>query len=231
MGRGRASANAAAPGEAGWLTSALLVVVLGWDASGMDVPLASLAGSAAGFPWREHWLLADVLHDGGRRVAWLLALVLCLGVWWPVRPLARLGQGERLQLAVTTLLAALAVSVLKAGSHTSCPWELHEFGGFARYASHWSLLADGGGGRCFPAGHAASGFSFMGGYLVFRRTDARAARVWLAGAVGAGLLLGIAQQWRGAHFMSHTLWSAAICWIAACVVDATWPRAWRLEQL
>ena len=32
-------------------------------------------------------------------------------------------------------------------------------------------------------------------------------------AAGAGLLLGLGQQWRGAHFMSHTLWSAWICWM------------------
>jgi len=217
--------------EVGWLTLGLALAALGWDASGMDLPLASLAGSAAGFPGREHWLLAGVLHEGGRRVAWLMAFVLCLGVWWPVGPLARLAPGERLQLAVTTLLAALAVSLLKAGSHASCPWELSEFGGLARYASHWSTSPDGGSGRCFPAGHAASGFAFMGGYLVFRRTDVRTARRWFAGALAAGLLLGLAQQWRGAHFMSHTLWSAAVCWMVACGVDAVWPRSWPTERI
>src|SRR4051812_18234424 len=100
------------PGEAAWLTVALLVVALGWDASGMDLPLARLSGSAAGFAWRDHWLLAGVFHEGGRRLAWVLALGMCLAVWWPAGPLARIGQRERLQLAVTTLLGALAVSVL-----------------------------------------------------------------------------------------------------------------------
>jgi len=217
--------------EAGWLTLGLMVLVLGWDAGGMDMPLARLAGSAAGFPWREHWLLAGVAHEGGRRVAWLLALALCLGVWWPLGPLARIAQGERLQLAVTTLIGALAVSVLKAGSHTSCPWELSDFGGLVQYASHWSLRPDGGAGHCFPAGHAASGFTFVGGYFAFRRTDAQLARAWLLAALGAGLLLGLAQQWRGAHFMSHTLWSAVVCWVAAWLVEAAWPRSWRLERI
>ena len=217
--------------EVGWLTLGVMVVILAWDASGMDLPLAHLAGSAAGFPWREHWLLAGVFHEGGRRLAWLLALVLCLGVWWPVGPLARIGQGERLQLAVTTLLGALLVSVLKTGSHSSCPWDLRDFGGLAHYASHWSLVPDGGTGRCFPAGHAAAGFSFVGGYFAFRRTDPRLARRWLAAALVAGLLLGLAQQWRGAHFMSHTLWSAAVCWAAACLLEALWPRAWGVDRV
>jgi membrane-associated PAP2 superfamily phosphatase len=184
-----------------------------------------------GFPWRDNWLLTTVLHDGGRRLSWLLALGLCLAVWWPVGPLARVPQRARLQLAATTLLAGLAVSLLKLGSATSCPWELSEFGGLAQYASHWTLNPDGGSGRCFPAGHAASGFSFLGGYFAFRPTDSRMGRIWLATAVGAGLLLGLAQQWRGAHFMSHTLWTAAICWSIALAVDAAWPRAWAAEGI
>jgi len=116
------------------------------------------------------------------------------------------------------------------GSHTSCPWELTDFGGLAHYASHWSVRPDGGAGRCFPAGHAASGFTFVGGYFAFRHSDARTARLWLVGALAAGLALGLAQQWRGAHFMSHTLWSAAVCWATAAMVDAMWPRAWRAER-
>jgi membrane-associated PAP2 superfamily phosphatase len=211
--------------EATRLTVALLALALAWDASGLDLPLARLAGSAQGFPWRDHWLLAGVLHEGVRRLAWLLALGLCLGVWWPWGPLARLAQGARLQLAVATLAAPLMVSLLKAGSHTSCPWELHAFGGLAHYASHWTLRDDGGTGHCFPAGHAAAGFSLVSAYFAFRRTQPRLARCWLAGALALGTLLGLAQQWRGAHFMSHTLWSAVVCWCTAGALAAAWPRS------
>jgi membrane-associated PAP2 superfamily phosphatase len=219
------------PREAAVITCGLLLLALGWDASGLDLPLARLAGTVHGFPWRDHWLLSGVLHEGARRASWVVALALCLGVWWPLGPLARLTQRERLQLAVTTLLGALAVSILKAASHSSCPWELADFGGIAHYASHWSLQPDGGSGRCFPAGHASSGFTFVGGYFAFRRSDARLARLWLLAALGAGLSLGLAQQWRGAHFMSHTLWSAAVCWGLACAVEALWPRAWSAEGI
>jgi len=83
-------------------------------------------------------------------------------------------------------------------------------------------LPDGGAGHCFPAGHAATGFSFLGGYFAFRDSDGRQARTWLALSLVAGLLLGLAQQWRGAHFMSHTLWSAVACWCTALVVDVAW---------
>lgn len=212
--------------EAGWVSLGWVVLALAWDAGGLDLPLARLAGSAGGFPWRDHWLLGAVLHEGARWLAWLLALALCLAVWWPMGPLARIGTGQRLRLAVSVLLGAALVALLKAGSRTSCPWDLAQFGGFARHVSHWSVQADGGSGRCFPAGHAASGFSFVGGFFAFHDSDRRLARRWLAAALAAGLVLGLAQQWRGAHFMSHTLWSAVVCWTSACLVHA-WPARWR----
>jgi membrane-associated PAP2 superfamily phosphatase len=210
----------------GRITVALAALALAWDSSGLDLPFARLAGGAGGFAWRHHWLLTAVLHEGTRALAWLLALALCLGVWWPVGPLVRIAQGERLQLALATLCGALAVALLKAGSHSSCPWELADFGGVVRYVSHWSPARDGGTGHCFPAGHAASGFTFVGGYFAFVNSRPRLARGWLAFALAAGLVLGLAQQWRGAHFMSHTLWSAVVCWAVAWVLDAAWPRGW-----
>jgi membrane-associated PAP2 superfamily phosphatase len=210
--------------EIAWITAALLAAALAWDAAGLDLPFAHLAGSAQGFPWRGHWLLSGVLHEGGRRLTWLVALGLCLGVWWPRGSLTRLPHQARVRLAAGALLAALAVNALKGASHTSCPWDLADFGGIARYASHWSLAADGGPGRCFPAGHASSGFAFVGGYFAFRDTDRSMAWRWLAPAAGSGLSLGLAQQWRGAHFMSHTLWSAVVCWCVALAVHRMWPR-------
>lgn len=207
-----------------WIwTGACLLALLAWDASGLDLVLAQLAGSRTGFAWRDHWLLAGVLHEGGRRAAWLVALALCLAVWWPIGPLRRLPQGDRLRLALATLLGAAAVSLLKAGSATSCPWDLGDFGGTARYASHWQLASDGGPGRCFPAGHASAGFSFVGGFLAYRNVDAAVARRWLLAALGAGLAFGLAQQWRGAHFMSHTLWAGWICWVTALALETVWP--------
>lgn len=219
MTRGR---SRAVP-ETAWITLALVGTALAWDASGLDVPLARLAGGLHGFPWREHWLLFGVLHEGGRRLAWLLALALSLAVWWPVGPLVRLPRRRRLELAAGALLAALLVFLMKKSSLTSCPWDLAEFGGAARHVPHWSPLADGGTGQCFPAGHASSGFSFATGYFAWRDTSARIARGWLAASAAAGLLFGFAQQWRGAHFMSHTLWSAAACWCVGIGVHALWP--------
>jgi membrane-associated PAP2 superfamily phosphatase len=206
-------------------TAAAFAILCAWDATGLDLSMAQWFGGAHGFPLRDHWLLTGVMHEGARFLSWLLVLGLCLGVWWPVGPLTRLDFSRRLQLACTPLAAALVVSLLKGVSATSCPWDLVDFGGVAHHLPHWRLLVrDGGSGHCFPAGHASSGFAFVGGFLAFRRVDRQIALRWLGGSLFAGLLLGFAQQMRGAHFMSHTLWTAWICWAVALGVHGAWPQ-------
>lgn len=201
-------------------TAVALSLLLAWDASALDLVLARAWATADGFGLRDHWLLSSVLHDGARRAAWLPLLWLLAGIWQPTGILRRLPRADRVQWAAGTLLALAAVAVLKQGSHTSCPWDLAEFGGHAPWVSHltWGL-SDGGAGRCFPAGHASAGFAFLSGYFVLRRQDPRLGRLWLAGALAAGLLLGAAQQLRGAHFMSHTAWTAWLCWTVGWLVD------------
>lgn len=201
---------------------ALLALPLLWDAAGWDMALAQHMGGPTGFALKGNWWLTRVLHDGARQLAWLLGLLLCLGVAWPVGPLRRLPFARRLQLALSGLLATGMVALVKSGSHTSCPWDLAAFGGVARYQSHWQgwLHADGGAGRCFPAGHASAGFAYVAGWFALRRDLPRLATLWLVLGVAAGLVLGLAQQLRGAHFMSHTLWTAWICAAVGWAVDA-----------
>ncbi len=213
------------------LTLTLLLVLLAWDTSGLDMPLARLFGDAHGFALSQNSVLTSGLHDGARLLSWLLLMGLTLAVWWPppwLRPLRRI---ERLQWVTTALVGAMAVALFKAYSTTSCPWDLAAFGGTAQHVSHWLRTADGGSGHCFPAGHASSGFAFVGGYFALQRSSRERARAWLAASLAAGLLLGVAQQARGAHFMSHTLWTGWLCWALAFGIDATLRRCIARHQL
>ncbi|MEY4564968.1 MAG: hypothetical protein RLZZ618_4245 [Pseudomonadota bacterium] len=135
-----------------------------------------------------------------------------------------------MQLAVTTLLASLAVAALKSISTSSSPWDLQAFGGVAQHVSHWRWgVLDGGSGHCFPAGHASTGFAFIGGFFVFRGSP-QVSRRWLACALIAGLLFGLGQQVRGAHFMSHTLWSGWGCFSVAWATGHLWGRSGPLRR-
>lgn len=202
-------------------TLVLLALVLLWDAGGLDVALARLAGGARGFPWRDHWLLTTVLHDGARWLAFAAAAWLALGVWWPTGPLRNVPRGARVQWLASLVLAVLLVNALKHASRTSCPWDLADFGGTASYVSHWIWAAgDGGRGHCFPAGHASAGFGFVGGFFALRAHAPRAARLCLWLSLAGGFVLGAAQQLRGAHFMSHTLWTGWLSWASAAGLAA-----------
>lgn len=198
-----------------------LALVLLWDASRLDLALARLAGGAQGFPWREHWLLATVLHDGARVLAFAAAAWLMLGIWRPTGPLRRVPRSARVQWFASLLISVLLVNALKHASRTSCPWDLAGFGGTAAYVSHWMWAAgDGGRGHCFPAGHASAGFGFIGGFFALRAHVPRAARLCLWLSLAAGFLLGGAQQLRGAHFLSHTLWTGWLSWASAAALAA-----------
>jgi membrane-associated PAP2 superfamily phosphatase len=213
-----------APPVARWLLL-LLAFTLLWDLSGADLSVMQRLGTASGFALQNQWFLKQVMHGAWRQA--FVGLYGLMAIWalWPSRwSLSRLTplllpRRERLTLLLLVALSLLAVNLLKTSSHTSCPWDLQMFGGSARYVSHWSLWqgSDGGSGRCFPGGHASSGFAFLGLCLPWllpppgtRRAPA-AGWWWLTALLLAGLIAGTVQTLRGAHYPSHTLWTLLIC--------------------
>lgn len=211
------------------ITFVALLGLLAWDASGADLPVVQWFGSPAGFAWREHWLTAQVLHGGGRWLSLAVLIALAVNVLRPFGVARELPRGLRVWWLVTTVGCLALIPLIKSHSHVSCPWDLVQFGGAAQPLSHttwqaWAGPGDGGPGRCFPSGHASGAFSFMAGWFVLRATAARVARVWLAALLAVGLLFGLAQLARGAHYPSHTLWTAWICW---AVSVAAWHGARR----
>jgi membrane-associated PAP2 superfamily phosphatase len=204
------------------LTLGCLALLLAWDSTGWDLAAARFFGNSRGFGLRDTWWASALLHDGGRALAWGLLGLLAVAAWRaPAQGTAGLpGRAERWRWWGVMLVCAVAVPLLKRVSLTSCPWELAEFGGVAHYVSHWRWgFGDGGPGHCFPSGHAVAAFAFFGQYFLWRGHDAGRARWWLAGVLAAGALFGTAQMVRGAHYPSHTLWTAFSCWLI-CVAAA-----------
>lgn len=212
-----------------WLGSDLavalagLALLLAWDASGLDLTVIRWYGTAQGFAWRDQWLTRDLLHAGGRWLAFAALGLILVNLWKPV--FTRLGRGERWLWLGLTLVCLLAVPGFKQLSLTSCPWSLAEFGGVAQYVSHWRPgVSDGGSGHCFPSGHATSAFAFVSGYVVLRGHHPVAARRWLIAVIAAGALFAWAQTARGAHYPSHSMWTAWACWVICTGGAALWAR-------
>jgi membrane-associated PAP2 superfamily phosphatase len=191
------------------LTLALLALLLLWEASRWDLVLAGWYGTAAGFALRDAWWTRQLLHDGGRALGWA-ALAACAWFAWS----GGIRRRERFYWLALVLAGLLLVPALKRVSETSCPYELARFGGHVPYLPHWPWSgADGGPGHCFPSGHAVAAFAFLPLYFQWRGERPRLARSVLLAVLTAGALFGWAQLARGAHFPSHSLWSAWLCWV------------------
>ena len=194
-----------------------LASLLCWEASGLDLTLAGWYGGATGFAAREAWWSKHLLHDGGRWLAAMALLAFTVLAWigGSGQPLPR---RTRLAWMLAVLAGLVLVPALKRFSHSSCPWDLAAFGGSVPYVPHWLLtVVDGGPGHCFPSGHAVAAFAFLPLYFQWRGPQPALAR-WILGSVlVVGALFGWAQMARGAHFPSHTLWSAWLCWIVGGV--------------
>jgi membrane-associated PAP2 superfamily phosphatase len=199
------------------LSAAAAVLLLLWDLSGLDLTVSAWFGGPQGFVLREAWWTRDLLHEGGRRLAMLVLVLFLIDC---LRPFAR-GTGtvhgpnrrERWLWFGATLASLVVVPGIKRFSATSCPWDLSLFGGMARYVSHWQIgVADGGGGHCFPSGHAVSAFAFFSVYFLWRDHRPQLARMMLIAVLLLGGLFGFAQLVRGAHYPSHVLWSGWLCW-------------------
>lgn len=200
------------------ITSVALVALLLWDVSGLDLALVRLFGNSHGFAWREHWLTSGLLHRGGYWLSVLLFVWLLCACCGPWRVRALDARTRLLWFASTALCLAL-IPLLKQVSATSCPWSLAEFGGAARYVSHWHLgLSDGGSGHCFPSGHASGALAFLSSWFAWRGVRPARARAMLASVLVLGAVFGLAQMMRGAHYASHTLWTAWICWTVSAVM-------------
>jgi membrane-associated PAP2 superfamily phosphatase len=203
---------------------ALLLLVL-WDMSGLDLAVARLFAGPGGFPLRENWVASSLLHEGGRAAAWCALALLAVNVWkpWVQGPT----QAERWRWLLVTVACIVVVPAFKRASASSCPWDLAEFGGIATYVSHWRLGAyDGGPGHCFPSGHAVSAFGFLCGWFALRDSRPRVARMWLGAVIVLGIVFGGAQLVRGAHYVSHTLWTGWLCWVACSLAYMVSARRW-----
>lgn len=163
------------------------------------------------FPLQHNALLDLLNHRLAKYITIALAVMTLLcGL---VRRQPRLVTG-----ALLMALGALVVGVLKSISHHSCPWDLVEYGGHAvGYPLFSAAPAQSGPGRCFPGGHASSGFMVMGLFFAFWRDRPRLAWSFVALGVVLGLAMGYGQVMRGAHFFSHNLWAGWWVWFSQVV--------------
>ncbi|MDO4682129.1 MAG: phosphatase PAP2 family protein [Lautropia sp.] len=190
---------------------------------GMDQWLADqlYAWQGQQWQWRDAWLTSTVLHRGGRLLSVLLCvatLVACIWCW--CRPAHQTHTAQwrwpLLYLVLAGVLSTSLVSLLKATSQMDCPWHLTRYGGSLPLVGLFESRPAGmPRAACFPAGHASAGYAWVCLYFVARMREKGWHWIGLSIGLLAGLVFGFTQQLRGAHFLSHDLWSLVICWLVS----------------
>lgn len=195
----------------------LLVAVIS-QYSGLDIRLGQLFYDAQQnlWPYRSSWLTKDVLHDGAHDV---IVLIFISMFFFFIATLFNTRLKKYRRISAYILLASLSgfiiVGILKSTTHMYTPWDLQMFGGqYPNIRLFDSVAENLPVGHAFPAGHASGGYALLSFFFAARQHQHRYSLYLLYGAMFIGLLLGIDQQVRGAHLLSHDLFTVAICWFA-----------------
>ena len=162
------------------------------------------------FPLKPDWWLTKIAHGHVKHliiaviVIWLVQFIgsFYRTAWRPLR-----WRNGYMLLAI--LISTSLVGILKAHSVHACPWSLTEptATGFI-WLEH--LVKP---GKCFPGGHAATGFALLAAFFALWLQGRRLAWFYLGAALVLGLGMGWTQMMRGAHFFSHNLWTLWFTWL------------------
>ena len=178
-----------------------------------------------GWPWRTDTVFAWVFYRLTKIVPAFVALVslgiLGASVWRRFRTGVYPFEREVL-LRHLYMLLAMGLSVglvwwLKATTGVACPWSLEEFGGTAQMTNPvfgFATLP----GRCWPGGHAGTGFCLFALYFAFRDRFATMARQGLLLALVLGYVCGMSRVMQGAHFFSHNVATMLVDWLVCATL-------------
>lgn len=223
------------------LIFALLLVLL-YPLTGLDRLFIDQYYNAQSltFPLKNDWFLENVMHLTLKYV--MVGIGLLMLVFWLLgftALAAGLASGRTfhskvaclynyhrqfLWLFVAMVISTSTISALKHISEHACPWDLVLYGGTQPLIALFGSLPIGAtAGHCFPGGHASGGFALMAFYFGFRDTQPKLATIGLILGLLFGLVMGWSQMMRGAHFMSHNLWTAWIVWMILLLQYLLWP--------
>lgn len=191
----------------------LLVLMVEFD--GIDLRLADYFYALEGGYWalKDAWITSTLIHKIGKYLSLLMALFIFTALTLSyfhqkTKPYRR----ELTYLLFAAGGSSALIGFIKSISHESCAWDFSRYGGTAEYATVFTQLLHGTGHDCFPAGHASGGYAWLALYFLGVHMHSRWRWAGLGFALVVGVVFGFSQQLRGAHFISHDLWTLGICW-------------------
>jgi membrane-associated PAP2 superfamily phosphatase len=197
-----------------------MMLLLLVDPGPLDMAISNLFYEpGVGFMGRHSFFLEDILHDRAKQAVIVIGVLAIVGFLLSLLPI-RLRQYRR-SLGYLVLAMALCTSLvtpLKALTNVQCPWSLQQYGGDQ---VHTPLLGErppsDKAGRCWPGGHASSGFSLLALFFMLRDRRPRAASAALIVALTLGAVFSIGRTMQGAHFLSHNIWTLLFDWCISLI--------------
>lgn len=162
--------------------------------------------SAGNFPLKNNWFLVEINHKLIKHLVIGFFVIILLS-WIASFKFDQL-KAFKWQLGYlfwVSVLSTVLIGLLKSHSAHACPWSMTESTAFGYV---WDFSAT--QGHCFPGGHASTGFSLLTGFFVFRKSNSKIAYFFLCLGLVLGFITGWGQMMRGAHFLSHNLWTGWI---------------------
>jgi membrane-associated PAP2 superfamily phosphatase len=194
----------------------LIALLTDWDLALAD---AAFDFGLNAFPLRHAWLTEVFNHVILKGLFIVIALGFLITVLWDLispRSWSWLRRFQFRVVALSAILVPTVISILKQISHSHCPWDIRRYGGTEPYVRLFEYLPVGiEPGRCMPAGHASSALWMISFSIFFIPHRLMRAATVLVALLAVGFSVGWLQQLRGAHFLTHTLWSL---WVALATV-------------
>ena len=206
------------------LLAPLVIVALAIvsEYSGLDMAIARLFFDAdtQSWPLKSNFWTAGVLHSGGRDlvVYTMSAVLLFLVATFFLRRIRPYRKGAA-YLLLGSLPGPAIVAILKSTTRIYTPWDLEVFGGDKPYLRLFDAAPpDMPAGHGFPGGHSSGGFAFVSAYFLLAAYKSAYRYYGLTLGLVLGFAFAFTQEVRGAHFLSHDLFSLVVCWYAALAV-------------
>lgn len=126
---------------------------------------------------------------------------------------------------ILVIITTSTIGILKSQSDHACPWDM-----IIQENHSYSWILNKTNGHCFPGGHASTGFALMAGYFIYRNQNRKRAYFYLLASLILGFGMGWAQMMRGAHFLSHNLWTAWITWMINVIAYAIFQSKFKSQN-
>ncbi|WP_422421176.1 phosphatase PAP2 family protein [Pseudomonas sp. GZD-222] len=135
----------------------------------------------------------------------------------PVLHFSAAHRRDFLFVVVAFALSTTVIHYLKSHTSVYCPVETTLYGGEqlrTEWYEHFTWFDKAGDGRCWPGGHASSGFTLLALYFVALRHRWQHARKLLVAILLLGFVYGTTRVLQGWHYMSHTFWAGIFVWLS-----------------